>query len=161
MVFSALAFLAIGPMAAWASSSGCLCTYGQPCWPSASTFAQLQSQVSQPLIYPLPTASACYTLLEPSGNCTAVVAHWTNGTWRSSLPGSMQASNWETFMFQNGTVSACYLNTTITGICEHGSVPIIGVDARTVEDIQAAVHIAVQHNLKLVVKNTGLVIYVD
>ena len=34
---------------------------------------------------------------------------------------------------------------------------MIGVDARTPKDIQAAVNFAIQYNLKLVVKNTGLV----
>ena len=71
------------------------------------------------------------------------------------MPGSMEAPNFETFMFQNGTIDACYLNTTITGACEQGSVPVIGVDVRSVGDIQAAVTFAVQQNLKLVVKNTG------
>lgn len=148
-------------MAAYASSSGCLCTYGQSCWPSATTFSQLQSQVSQPLIYPLPSASACYPPSDPSGNCTAVLENWYDGNWRASMPGSMEASNFETFMFQNGTIDACYPNTTITGMCGQGRVPVIGVDARTVEDIQAAVTFAVEQNLKLVVKNTGLVISLD
>ncbi|KIK82228.1 hypothetical protein PAXRUDRAFT_724342 [Paxillus rubicundulus Ve08.2h10] len=71
------------------------------------------------------------------------------------MPGSMEAPNWETFMFKNGTIDACYLNTTITGTCGHGSVPVIGVDARSVADVQAAINFAVNHNLKLVVKNTG------
>ena len=155
-VFSALALFAMRwPVTAWASSSGCLCTYGQSCWPSASTFSQLQSQVSQPLVYPLPSASACYPPSDPSGNCTAVHTNWTDGNWRSSMPGAMEAPNFETFTFQNGTVNACYLNATITGTCEQGNVPVIGVDARSVEDIQAAVTFAVQQNLKLVVKNTG------
>ncbi|KAI9572548.1 hypothetical protein HD554DRAFT_1556288 [Boletus coccyginus] len=155
-VLSALTLLVIGrPLTAWASSSGCLCTYGQSCWPSASTFSQLQSQVSQPLVYPLPTASACYPLSDPSGNCTAVLENWYDGNWRSSMPGSMEFPNFESFMFQNGTIDTCYLNTTITGTCEQGSVPVIGVDARSMEDIQAAVTFAVQQNLKLVVKNTG------
>ncbi|KAF8547408.1 FAD-binding domain-containing protein [Imleria badia] len=155
-VFSALALLAMGgPLTSWASSSGCLCTYGQSCWPSASTFSRLQSQVSQPLVYPLPSASACYPLSDPTGNCTAVHANWYDGNWRSSMPGAMEAPNFETFMFRNGTIDACYLNTTITGTCEQGSVPVIGVDARSVEDIQAAVTFAVQQNLKLVIKNTG------
>jgi len=158
-VLSALALLVIGwPATAWASSSGCLCTYGQPCWPSASTFFQLQSQVSQPLVYPLPTASPCYPSSNASGNCTAVIENWFDDNWRSSMPGSMDATNFETFMFRNGTIEACYLNTTITGTCGQGSVPAIGVDARSVKDIQAAVAFSVQQNLKLVVKNTGYVI---
>ena len=135
--------------------TGCLCTYGDPCWPDVATFAQLESQVSRPLIYPLPTASACYTAGNPSGNCSEVVEKWTDGNWRASMPGSMEAPNYETFEFKNGTISACYLNTTLGVPCEQGNVPVIGVDARTPEDIQAAINFAVQYNLKLVVKNTG------
>ena len=36
-----------------------------------------------------------------------------------------------------------------------GSVPPVGVDARSGTDIQAAVNFANKHNLKLVVKSTG------
>jgi FAD binding domain len=39
--------------------------------------------------------------------------------------------------------------------CTQGSVPPDGVDARSANDVQAAVKFAKQHNLKLVVKNTG------
>ncbi|KAH7886480.1 hypothetical protein F5I97DRAFT_1829115 [Phlebopus sp. FC_14] len=126
------------------TSSGCLCTSDDPCWPSASTFAQLQSQVSQPLIYPHPTAYACYPVSNPSGNCTEVEENYMNGNWRSSMPGSMDTPYFETFIFANGT-----------GTCSQGSVPVIGVDARSPADIQAAVNFAVKYNLKLVVKNTG------
>ncbi|KAL4064179.1 hypothetical protein V8B97DRAFT_1988488 [Scleroderma yunnanense] len=48
--------------------TSCLCTYGDVCWPDAATFFQLESQVSQPLIYPNPTASACYPVANPSGD---------------------------------------------------------------------------------------------
>ncbi|KIJ06449.1 hypothetical protein PAXINDRAFT_91967, partial [Paxillus involutus ATCC 200175] len=144
-----------GLATAWRSRQRCLCTSDQSCWPNASEFSQLQTQVSQPLIYPSPTASACYPTSDPSGNCTEVIEQRTNGTWRSSMPGSMEAPNLETFMFKNGTIDACYPNTTITGTCGQGMVPVIGVDARSVADIQAAVNFAVKHNLKLVVKNTG------
>jgi hypothetical protein len=141
-IFFVLALLAIGrlvPVTAWAGSLGCLCTFGQSCWPSASTFSQLQSLVSQPLVYPLPSASACYPPSDPSGNCTAVLENWYDGNWRSSMPGSMEATNFETFMFRNDTIDACYLNATTASACEQGSVPVIGVDAHSVEDIQAAV----------------------
>ena len=143
----------------WASPhnrrTGCLCTYGDPCWPDDATFAQLESQVSQPLVYPHPTASACYPTTNPSGNCSDVIQNWGDPNWRSSVPGSMEISNFESFVFKNGTISACYLNSSLGVPCEQGSVPVIGVDARTPEDIQAAVKFAVQHNLKIVVKNTG------
>ncbi|KAI6096140.1 hypothetical protein F5141DRAFT_1191117 [Pisolithus sp. B1] len=120
-----------------------------------SIFVVLALVVSQPLIYPVPSASACYPVNDPSGNCTQVVQDWTNGNWRSSMPGSMEAPNFEAFMFKNGTIGACYLNTSLDVPCEQGSVPVIGVDARTPQDIQAAINFVLQYNLKLVVKNTG------
>ncbi|KIJ60446.1 hypothetical protein HYDPIDRAFT_117153 [Hydnomerulius pinastri MD-312] len=154
--FTVLSLLATGVLAAGPPSGfRCLCTYGQSCWPNASEFSQLQSQVSQPLIHPLPAASACYPASDPSGNCTDVIENWTDGVWRSSIPGAMQTPNFETFMFKNGTIDSCYLNTTLTGTCGQGGVPVIGVDVRSVADVQAAVNFAVNHTLKLVVKNTG------
>ncbi|KAI6038830.1 hypothetical protein EDC04DRAFT_2569206 [Pisolithus marmoratus] len=154
-IFVALS-LVIGSFAgASFNNTGYLCTYGQPCWPTADQFAELEFQVSQPLIYPVPSASACYPVTNPSGNCTQVVQNWLNGNWRSSMPGSMEAPNFETFIFKNGTISACYLNTTLGAPCEQGNVPVIGVDARNPQDIQAAISFALQYKLKLVVKNTG------
>ncbi|KAL4064183.1 hypothetical protein V8B97DRAFT_2105927 [Scleroderma yunnanense] len=154
--FSILSILALGAsIGASPHDTSCLCTYGDVCWPDAATFAQLESQVSQPLIYPNPTASACYPAANPSGNCSEVIQNWSDGNWRSSMPDSMEAPNYESFVFKNGTISACYLNTSLGIPCEQGNVPVIGVDARTPEDIQAAVKFAVQYNLKLVVQNTG------
>ena len=157
VMLNSLTVLSVFASGEFSGASGCLCTYGNPCWPDAAIFSQLESQVSQPLIYPIPTASACYPASNPSGNCSEVIQNWTDGNWRSSIPGSMDAPNFESFVFKNGTISACYLNTSLGVPCEQGSVPVIGVDARTPADIQAAVNFAIQYNLKLVVKNTGLV----
>jgi len=133
----------------------CRCVYGEDCWPSASDFSQLASQVSQPLIHPVPPESACYPPSSPSGNCTAVLQGTFDGNWRSNQSGSMQNTNFESYYFPNGTISACYLDTSLGFPCEQGSVPIVGIDARSVGDIQAGVKFASNHNLRLVVKNTG------
>ncbi|KIL59265.1 hypothetical protein M378DRAFT_1015901 [Amanita muscaria Koide BX008] len=127
----------------------------KPCWPSASDFSNLASRLSQPLIRPTPPASACYPPSHPSGDCTDVLAHLDDGPWRDNLPGAMQSINFESFTFDNGTINACYYNTTLGYPCDQGNIPIIGVDARTVGDIQAGVSFAAKHNLKLVIKNTG------
>ena len=138
-----------------ASPITCRCLYGQPCWPDENEFATLASQLSQPLLHPLPPESACYPPSTPSGNCSVAIANSTDGNWHSDQPGSMQNTNFETFIFQNNTISACYLNTTLGIPCGQGSVPPIGVDARSASDVQAAVNFAKQHNLKVVIKNTG------
>jgi hypothetical protein len=139
------------------SKPSCRCLYGERCWPS-SDLPTLASQLSQPLLHPSPPESACYPASKPSGNCTDVLANTNNGRWRSDRPGSMQNIQFETFIFKNGTIDACYLNATIGFPCHQGSVSFVGVDARLVQDVQAAVRFASKHNLRLVIKNTGNVI---
>ena len=138
-----------------ASPTTCRCLYGELCWPDINEFATLAGQLSQPLLHPLPPESACYPPSAPSGNCSVVIANSKNGNWRSDQPGSMQSTNFETFISYNGAISACYLNTTLGIPCGQGSVPPVGVDARSASDVQAAVNFAKRHNLKAVIKNTG------
>ena len=133
----------------------CRCLFGDPCWPSPADFARLQKQLSQPLLHPLPPASPCYPLSDPSGNCDEVHRQWSNASWRADQPGAMQGANFETFIFKNGSTSACFMNTALGIPCTQGSVPVVGVDARGDADIQAAVAFAATHNLRVVVKSTG------
>ncbi|KAF9450811.1 FAD-binding domain-containing protein [Macrolepiota fuliginosa MF-IS2] len=133
----------------------CRCLYGQSCWPSEQDFSSLSTLLSQPLIRPVPPASACYPVGNPSGNCSDVQQNWVNGNWRADQPGAYQNVNFETYTNRNGSISGCYLNTTLGLPCDQGSIPPIGVDVRTIEDVQAAVRFVGQHNLRLVVKNTG------
>lgn len=135
----------------------CRCLFGDPCWPTDAEFAGLASQLSRPLIYPTPPASVCYGSFEPSPACATATLEWFDGNWRANQSGAMQSTNFESFFFPNGTISACYINTTLGFPCQQGSVPVIGVDARSVEDIQHGVKFAAAHNLRLVVKGTGSV----
>ena len=135
------------------STQDCRCTFGSACWPPDSEFQALASQVSQPLVHPIPPATPCYN--SAAGNCTDARVHWFNGIWRSDQSGAAEHTNYETYTFPNGTIQGCYLNTTLGFPCQQGNVPVIGVDARTPRDIQEAVKFAENHNLRLVVKNTG------
>ena len=139
------------------ASSGapyCRCSYGDPCWPSDNAFLKLTSQLSQPLIYPRPLAHPCYVPANSSA-CATTLANWQNGTWRSSHPGQAQEQNFETFTHADGHIDACYMETSLGLPCKQGNVPVVGVAAQTVLDIQHAVKFANEHNLRLVVKNTG------
>ncbi|PPQ90234.1 hypothetical protein CVT25_012993 [Psilocybe cyanescens] len=141
----------------------CRCLYGQDCWPSKNAFASLSIQLTRPLLYPQPPASRCYVEAQPllqksafgTDNCSDIIHQYTNGTWRADEPGAMQNTNFETFLLSNGTIEACYLDVTLGSPCLQGSIPPVGVDARTVTDIQAAINFAKRSNLRLVVKNTG------
>lgn len=58
-------------------------------------------------------------------------------------------------MFENGTIDACYYNVLLSVPCHQGNIPVIGVDARSVADVQAAVNFTAKYYLRLVIKNTG------
>ncbi|CAA7268872.1 unnamed protein product [Cyclocybe aegerita] len=138
-----------------AAPKQCRCLYGQSCWPNQSAFAALSRQISQPLINPVPPASACYPASSPSGDCAAVLTNFQDGLWRADQPGAMQSPAFETYTLRNGTIEGCYSNTTLGLPCLQGNVPPVGVDARTVGDVQAAVVFARKNNLRLVIKNSG------
>ncbi|KAM6497608.1 FAD binding domain containing protein [Amanita muscaria] len=138
-----------------AQAASCKCFSFQPCWPSPSDFSKLElaSQLSQPLIVPIPAASACY--LPFNSYCIDVQSHLHDGPWRSDLPGTMQVINFENYMLENGTTDACYYNVQLGVPCHQGNIPVVGVDARNVGDVQAAVNFTAKHYLRLVIKNTG------
>ena len=136
------------------NSRNCRCLYGQSCWPSAAEFDGLAAQLSQPLLRPLPEALPCYTDAT-SEACTSVRNSFSNSTWRAEVPGIMQNSNFEAYIYPNNTISRCPWDPPAGQTCEQGSIPPVGVDARTPQDIQQAIRFARQHNLKIVVHNTG------
>lgn len=124
------------------------CTSGQGCWPTQSDFQPLISQVFQLLLHLLPPSAPCN---DPTRNCTAVGLGWADGNRHTDHPGSMQSptarcSLPETARWRRVTI--------LSGECDQGNVPVIGVDAHLIEDIQAGVVFASRHNLRLVIKNT-------
>ncbi|KAJ8082041.1 hypothetical protein PM082_007887 [Marasmius tenuissimus] len=124
-----LAPLAIFMLSFTSSSAGqgqntdgdCKYLYGDICWPRESDFAELSSQLSQPLIHPVPSASACYPAESPSADCAVVKANFRNGTWRADQADTYQSVNFEGYIFSNGSISACYLNATLGFPCEQGA----------------------------------------
>ena len=133
----------------------CRCLYGEACWPSAEAFNELSTKLSQPLLHPVPAALPCYRDGPSSAACVAVRQTYTDAQWRADQPGAMQTTNFETYIFANNTVSSCPLEAPAGQICGQGPIPPIGVDARTPKDVEEAIRFAKDHNLKLVVKNTG------
>lgn len=158
LIFGNVLGLALGDSspsdATAASLTSCRCLYGQSCYPGAAAFASLSSRVSQPLVHPTPVASPCYTN-PSSSNCATVQANFADAIWRTNQPGAYEFQNFESYIWPNGTIDACYLDTTLGSPCKQGSIPPIGVDARTPSDVQAAVIFARNRNLRLVIKNTG------
>jgi hypothetical protein len=139
--------------------SKCRCLSTESCWPSQAEFDMLARQVSQPLVVPIPPASVCYpsSYSYSEEACAFARSSWYDGYWRANQSGATQHHNFQSYIAPNGSIEACFLNASITSTCSQGSIPAIGVDARSAKDIQAAVKFATNHNLRLVIKNTGYV----
>ncbi|OAP54750.1 hypothetical protein AYL99_11198 [Fonsecaea erecta] len=74
---------------------------------------------------------------------------WDNSFWRTNQSGAYTAIVWELGNQQ------CFINSSVTALCQPGLVPHYSVAAKSVADIEAAVKFASDKNLYLVVKNTG------
>lgn len=105
---------------------------------------------------PTPPASVCYPSSTYSEeDCAFATQSWNDGFWRANQSGAMQNHNFQSYVASDGSIEACFLNASVTGACGQGSIPVVGVDARSAHDIQAALKFAIGHNLRVVIKNTG------
>ena|ERR1700761_591878 len=131
-------------------SPSCKCTANDPCWPSAQDFAKLSKSLSQPVFNVHPPGYFCHDPHFNAALCSEIQSTFTDALWRADQPGASETDNWEFT-----PTSSCFILGNRTQPCGQGRVPVIGVNATTVSDIQNAVKFAIQHNLKVKVKNTG------
>ncbi|KAJ7278387.1 FAD-binding domain-containing protein [Mycena rebaudengoi] len=120
---------------------------GSPGYPTTATWSGFNATISGRLIDVVPSAKYCANL--PGGSCTD--AQWTSHLFRTVIPGAMDAYNFEQG-YDLSPPTLCLRNGTT---CGQGNVPIYSVEAKTVEDIQAAVIFAGKHNLRVAVKASG------
>ncbi|KAJ7203186.1 FAD-binding domain-containing protein [Mycena rebaudengoi] len=119
---------------------------GSAGFPTAAAWKALNSTVSGRLVDVVPTAKYCANL---PGGCTD--EQWTSAIFRITIPGAMDQSNFEQ-AYDASPPSLCFRNGTT---CGQGNVPLYSVEAKTTEDIQAAVKFASRYNLRLAVKASG------
>lgn len=157
LLASVCAALAFTPLSTFASvlrrAATCKCTADQSCWPSQSEFASLSQTLSKTVFAVHPVGAPCHDPLFNQAECSEVQANYFDGLWRSDQPGASMSQIWESN--DNITAVCTPFNTTETATCDQGRVPVVGVNATTVADVQNAVRFALKHNLKTVVKNTG------
>ncbi|KAI8824010.1 uncharacterized protein EV422DRAFT_518598 [Fimicolochytrium jonesii] len=124
------------------------------CWPKAADFARLNATVSGRLISIAPAAAVCYPSSANfnAAQCASLRANSTNPYFRGDIPGATMHLN---HAGDANEVNVCPLDNTLTGTCGQGRVPVVGIEAKTKNDIKAAVNFARKNNLRLVVKNTG------
>ncbi|KAH7338101.1 hypothetical protein B0J17DRAFT_706531 [Rhizoctonia solani] len=123
------------------------CTANQTCWPSSDTWSSFNSSVGGQLVTPRPPGWVCHDPNYDEIACNNVKANWNSSFWRADQSGAMMNIFWDS--------PGCSVNTPRNTPCEQGFVPVYSVDARHEYHVSEAVKFAVEHNLRLVIKNTG------
>ncbi|KAI0248039.1 FAD-binding domain-containing protein [Lactifluus subvellereus] len=142
IIATAIAVSLLRPAAvhAW---SRCRNQPGDPDYPTAADWSALNDTIYGRLLEVVPSAKACLAL-----GCTE--AQWESGIFRQTIPGSMNAYNWE--QDYGPPPGLCLRNGTT---CAQGDVPLYAVNATTVQHIQAGIIFAQEHNLRVVIKSSG------
>ncbi|KXX76634.1 6-hydroxy-D-nicotine oxidase [Madurella mycetomatis] len=122
---------------------------GDLLWPSSLTWAVFNLLTGGALIETVPIGAVCYPSsgVYDAAKCADVIANWAQSETHANDPTSVMSPLYtgETCMPQNGNTSTCTL----------GGFPSYAVKATSVFQIQLAVNLARNLNLRLVVKNTG------
>jgi len=116
---------------------------GDPGYPSVTDWSALNDTVNGRLLNVVPSAEACRKL-----GCTE--AQWASGVFRQTIPGSMNAYNWEQ---DYGPPPELCLRDDSS--CAQGNVPLYAVNATAIQHIQAGIKFAQAHNLRVVIKSSG------
>ncbi|KAF2747898.1 FAD binding domain-containing protein [Sporormia fimetaria CBS 119925] len=130
----------------------CKCYKGDSCWPSAASWAALNSTVGGNLFKVVPPGASCYNTFDGQNTysqqqCSAANTGWRSEDWHAD----QQVTNMWTFWTNN----TCNPTTNRVGTCTLGHLPEFVIMAKTREHIQAGINFARTNNLRLLIRNTG------
>lgn len=119
------------------------------CWPSTDTWSALNSSVHGKLARNEPIAKPCYQGPGYSSQlCQIISSNWTSNEYLAKFP----------IGYSYPLVESCPpVNATLAGYpqCDLGNYPVYSVKATTAADVAAGIKFARDHNVRLVIKNTG------
>ncbi|EEY21513.1 FAD binding domain-containing protein [Verticillium alfalfae VaMs.102] len=135
---------------------GCKCYPGDDCWPQQSEWDSLNAKVNGNLHVHVPPEAACHNTFDgllgsqqtyDAAKCAEVTKSWTSETWTVD----QEALNiWKYF-----TNVTCLPTTDPSQSCTLGFYGVYVIMAKTKDHIKAGVNFARDHNLRLVIRNTG------
>lgn len=126
--------------------------YCQPtnssCWPTPSEWLNFNLTVfNGQLLTIQPPGYPCF--INPNSSaCQDVYANFINPNWRSSLPGAMQAPQWE------GDSEGNDCNNPLRS-CSQGNIPLYGVQIFSPNDIVTVLNFAKNRNIRIIIKTSG------
>ncbi|EPQ52429.1 FAD-binding domain-containing protein [Gloeophyllum trabeum ATCC 11539] len=140
------------------SATTCKCLYNDSCFPTSAEWDAFSKNLSQPVLQDQkPLNAVCFkdSGVYDADACAQVTANVVNPPFLTSKPNCLGFVNLEALVV-NDTVQYCprpFYDGETT--CDQGRIPKFLVNATSVDDIQKTLQYATDHNLKLVVRNTG------
>ncbi|KAI0202859.1 FAD binding domain protein [Astrocystis sublimbata] len=133
------------------SAPQCRCFPGDECWPTPDHWAALNQSVHGALIATVPIASPCHDTFPgvayDADKCAAIQANWPRPELHEETTHSVMAS-----IFAN---VSCDPFTPREARCEVGAYVPYAVNASSAADYQTTIAFAKEHNIRLVIRNTG------
>ncbi|KAI4708246.1 hypothetical protein J4E89_006868 [Alternaria sp. Ai002NY15] len=150
-----LASPALASAAATPPPPFCRTTPSDASWPTPIEWSTLNATISGSLIRTVPVASSCWpstnTTFTSPLSCQEVNDNWSNGTWHSQQPESID--------YQLYANNSCLPDEVGSWSekqgCSVGGLPQYIVNATEEVDVAAAMKWAVERNVRIVVKGTG------
>ncbi|KAF2454444.1 FAD binding domain-containing protein [Lineolata rhizophorae] len=143
------------PTTTWNGATySCKCYNSDDCWPEQSAWDELNTAVDGNLVANAPAGAPCYqnhgANVEATYNqqeCQEAVQGYGVAEWVDDQPATLM------WPFYSNTT--CEPAQNAQGTCTLGFLPEYVVMAKTAEHVQAGVQFAAEHNLRLVIRNTG------
>ncbi|KAF7718297.1 Isoamyl alcohol oxidase [Penicillium ucsense] len=134
-----------------AAGLDCRCFPGDDCWPSWQQWADFNATIGGRLISTVPLGSVCHTTGEFSAYnqeaCASLIADWGFPATHYKTCDSPMAS-W----FSNASCDPFLPRTTP---CTITALQRYAVNVSKVDDVQKTIQFAQDHNIRLVIRNTG------
>ena len=118
-----------------------------PQWPSEAVWSELNTTIKGQLIKTVPIGHVCHNSTFNAAKCDEVKAKWNDLDWRTSIPESILSPS-----FAN---NSCDPNAARETPCEVGGYAHYSINVSSPLDVSVGLKFARDHNIRLVVKNTG------
>ena len=129
----------------------CRCVPTEACWPSSATWSRLNRTVIGQLILNEPVALPCYPgPAQDASQCADIDFNYSNNSFQQLFPVGYSYPIEQTCPPVNASAGE-----TPTGSCTLGNAPVYTVNATTVEHVKSGLAFATEHNLRLVIRDTG------
>ncbi|KIK69889.1 hypothetical protein GYMLUDRAFT_53027 [Collybiopsis luxurians FD-317 M1] len=125
----------------------CKCTPFDPCWPSQAAWSTLNETVDGRLIATIPLGSPCHEPTFNATECEYLQEHWIDPTLHLPSSSSVMAP-----FYAN---RSCDPFTTTDSPCLLGNYVAYAINVSETAHIVAGLQFAQEHNIRLVVRNTG------